>query len=88
LLYELAGLSDDFFVKLQDSRLTRQREQYEKLKPVGFEYASEKAKKYRKDLESSDDVEQMKHLQKILVYNDDKKTVTFPDIDETFCVEL
>jgi hypothetical protein len=71
-----------------DTQSAEQKENYEALKPVWFEHASQKAKKYRKKLVDAKNVEQMKHLQKILVYNDDKKTIRLPEIDETFCSDL
>jgi len=87
LLNSLIKLPDSFLAKLQDKKLAQEREQYEQLKPVGFEHASEKAKKYRQELEDADDVKQMKHLSTILVYNQDN-TVGLPTIKETFCADL
>jgi len=87
LLNELAGLPDSFFAKLQDRKLAQKKEQYEQLKPAGFKFAPEKAKKYRQDLEDADDVEQMKCLSTILSYNQDN-TVGLPTIKETFCADL
>lgn len=79
--------SDNFLAKLKEKKLANKREQYEKLKPIWFEYAPEKAKKYRYELECSDDVEQMKYLSSILTYNQDN-TVGLPTIKETFWVDL
>jgi len=85
---ELAeSLGDDRIAKIQKLQLNKKKEQYEQLKPVGFEHASKKAKKYRQELEDADDVKQMKHLSTILVYNQDN-TVGLPTIKETFCADL
>lgn len=48
-LLELSD-SDEILAKLQDRKLAKKKEQYEKLQPVGFEHAPASAKEHRKYL--------------------------------------
>ena len=93
LLNQLVELPDSFLAKLQDKKLANKKEQFEQLKPAWFEHASQKAKKYRQELEAKwiqgDEkaVKEMEHLSEILAYNSDN-TVGLPTINETFCADL
>ena len=86
----LALLGDKGIARIKELQLAKKREQYEKLKPVWFEYAyaPERAKKYREALKDRDDVEQMAHLQKILAYNPDWTVNIGGDVNKTFCPDL
>ncbi len=77
-----------FFEETIQERFETESAEYDTLKPVWFEYAPDKVQRYWSTLEEKKDIEQMKHLKKILVYNDDKKTIGLPQIDEIFCYNL
>lgn len=93
----LADLSDSDVlfedVQLRKVEKEKKKEQCEQLKPIGFDHAPEKAKKYRRELEENviygnwDAIDEMKQWKEIIVYNEDK-TIRLPTIDETLCTDL
>ena len=68
LLNQLVELPDSFLAKLQDKKLANKKEQFEQLKPAWFEHASQKAKKYRQELEANEFKEMKKLLKKWSIY--------------------
>jgi hypothetical protein len=65
----------------------KQKEQYEKLKPLGFEYAPESAKNKREKLKNEDDIKKMEFLKSIVSYNSDH-TMNIITLKKTFCEDI
>lgn len=85
---ELADvLSEQDIFRIQELKLAKKREQYEKLKPVGFEYAPESAKKKREELKNEDNIKKMELLKSIVSYNLDK-TINILPTHKTFCEDI
>jgi hypothetical protein len=64
-------LSDEDISRIQELQLVKKREQYEKKKPVGFEYAPESAKKKREEYENTNNLEKLQWIQNNVSYNFD-----------------
>jgi len=79
--------SDEILAKLQEKKLEKKKEQYEKLQPVWFEYAPQSAIKKREELKNSDNVEKMKWLQNNVSYNADH-TINIIFLKKTFCEDI
>ncbi len=79
--------SDSFLVKVQEKILAKKQEQYEALKPAGFEHAPQSAKKKRQELIYSNDVEKMKWCYDNVSYNADG-TMNIIKLKKTFCEDI
>lgn len=85
---DLAGIltTKDLF-EIRRLQLDEKEKKFEDLKPVGFEHACYKAKKFWEELADDENVDWMWKLQNMLVYDKDG-TIRFPDLNETFCADL
>lgn len=78
----------DVLDKFQNEKdLLENSETSESLRPIWFEYVSQKTKDYRKILEDKKDIKQMKYLKSICSYNSDG-TLNFIPLNKTFCKDI
>jgi len=82
---------EEIFSKFQNentgSEWADKVEEYEKLQPVGFEFAPESAKEKREELKNTDNVEKMKWCQDNISYNADH-TMNIISLKKTFCEDI
>jgi len=85
---ELADvLSEQDISRIQKLKLAKKKEQYEKLEPVGFEYAPESARQKRQELSNSDNVEKLQWIHDNVSYNFDR-TMNIITLKKTFCGDI
>lgn len=85
---ELADvLSEQNISRIQELKLAKKKEQYEKLKPAGFEHAPDSAKQKRQELSNSDNVEKLQWTHDNVSYNSDH-TMNIITLKKTLCEDI
>ncbi len=80
-------LTEQDFSRIQELQLAKKKEQYEKLKPAGFEYAPTSANEKWEELKNTDNVETMKRIHNNISYNSDY-TMNILELKKTFCEDI
>ncbi|MCX6822929.1 MAG: hypothetical protein NTX91_02935 [candidate division SR1 bacterium] len=79
--------SDQLLAKFQELQLTKKREQYEKLQPVGFKDAPTSAKEKWEEYKDTDNLEKLQWIHDNVSYNADH-TMNIIKLKKTFCEDV
>ncbi|MCX6824892.1 MAG: hypothetical protein NTY80_01590 [candidate division SR1 bacterium] len=89
LLNAIINMSDsaDFIAMLNKEQLNKKQEEYELLKPAGFEHAPKSAKKMREELKDDNDIKELKWLQDNISRNVNH-TMNIIQLKKIFCRDI